>query len=171
VGHGVDLDLGLGSDASGQVELPLALTIGAWLVRDAIGPGTGAIGYSVDPGEPELPRSIREDDVALVVLGDGSACRSLKAPGYLDERAAPFDARLARVLSEGRPDLLHRELLDDTVADVAMGPAVGELKVSGVAAWDAVSWLLEGPVWDAELRYDDAPFGVGYFVAVWNRRG
>ena len=29
------------------MELPLSLTVGAWLLRDAVGPNCGAIGYSV----------------------------------------------------------------------------------------------------------------------------
>ncbi|MET9987214.1 hypothetical protein ABZ176_34075, partial [Streptomyces rochei] len=51
----------------------------------------------------------------LLVLGDASACRTLKAPGYLDERAAPFDAVC--------PDSRRRPLVYATDAAQARGPA------------------------------------------------
>src|SRR5690606_36799316 len=37
----------------------------------------------------------------LVVVGDGSARRTEKAPGYLDDRAAGFDAAIEGALSSG----------------------------------------------------------------------
>src|SRR2546425_247542 len=42
-GFGVPLEIPLGSDEPGPVELPLSLTIAAWLLRDALGPNCGAI--------------------------------------------------------------------------------------------------------------------------------
>ena len=44
-----------------------------------------------------------------------------------------------------------------------------ELMAGGAATWDAVAPAAEPLDWDAELLYDAAPFGVGYFVAVWTR--
>jgi len=44
--------------------------------------------------------------MALLVMGDGSARRSLRAPGYLDTRAAAFDAEVERTIRTGELDAL-----------------------------------------------------------------
>ena len=36
-----------------------------------------------------------EDRVAVLAMGDGSACRTEKAPGYLDDRSIDFDNSVA----------------------------------------------------------------------------
>lgn len=93
----------------------------------------------------------------VLVVANGSACRSISAPGYLDERAEPFDARLGQALAE--PDAHALEATDHQLA--------GEL-------WAATSVL---PELARELRggatvsidYDDAPYGVQYWVMRWQR--
>lgn len=165
-GYGVPCEVSLGSDEPGPVQLPLSLTIGAWLVRDAVGPNSGAIGKSVGP-DRDQPDVMAWDadstgrDIALIVMGDGSARRSTTAPGYLDERAAAYDARVASALGSGEGGRLHR-LLD------GLGE---ELLASGENTWEHVAAALEGGSYDAELLYDAAPYGVGYFVAAWTARG
>ncbi|MDQ2796738.1 MAG: hypothetical protein M3Y06_06195, partial [Actinomycetota bacterium] len=116
-------------------------------------------GWSVGPVDPELP--LLDDDVptALVVMGDGSARRAEKSPGYLDDRAVGFDARISQTLADGVGDRLHFPFGDEG------------LLAAGVPVWGAVSRLIEARDWDAELLYDDAPYGVGYFVAAWTQRG
>src|SRR6266487_653424 len=48
---GVPVDVRLGSPAcGGTLELPLSLTIGAWLAESVLGPRSGAVGFSVGPG-------------------------------------------------------------------------------------------------------------------------
>jgi hypothetical protein len=159
--YGVPVEVALGSDAPGPVELPLSLTVGAWLVRDAMGAGSGAVGWSVGPDATDAPPRLDPADVpcALVVMADGSARRSTSAPGYLDERATDHDTRLATGLREGRPPLLRE---DATLAH--------DLLVEGGAVWDRASVELAGRAWDAELLFDAAPYGVGYFVAAWIAR-
>lgn len=159
-GYGVALEVPLGRDGPGRVELPASLTVGAWLVRAALGPDTGAVGYSVADGLPDLWDDV---DRALVVVGDGSARRTEKAPGYLDERAAEFDAQIADALRRGQGNMLHPPGYPQEGLHAA-------LLVAGAPVWDAVAWLIESATWDAELLYDAAPFGVGYFVAVWTAR-
>lgn len=158
-GFGLPLEIPLGADGTGEVELPPSLTVGAWLVRDALGPESGAVATSVLEGgaPPELP----DGPCVLVVLGDGSARRSEKAPGYLDPRAADFDAALARTLGTGNAAGLSAQHL----------AGASELLVGGLAAWAAVAPLLAASEWDAELLYDAAPYGVGYLVAAWTSRG
>jgi aromatic ring-opening dioxygenase LigB subunit len=161
VGHG-DLDHDLDETAGGTLGpygvdvraggddpvLPLSLTIGAWLLDTAgwHGPRT----YST--GRPAVG-----DDVALLVMADGSNGRSEKAPGFLDERAAPFDAAIAAALADGDPEAL-----------TALDPLLGsELGSSGVAALRLLGEMARGASVTAHLRYDGAPLGVGYIVADW----
>jgi hypothetical protein len=156
-GYGVPVEIPLGSDEPGPVELPLALTIGAWLLRDALGADCGAIGHAVGPGDGRLPSV--DDDVTLLVMGDGSARRSTSAPGYFDERAAAFDGAVVDALRSGDPARLR--------PDVALGDA---LLAAGSRAWSAAASLTAPHEWDADLLYDAAPYGVGYIVASWTQR-
>ncbi len=161
-GYGVELEIPLGADEPGLLELPLSLTIGAWLLRDALGPGHGAMGLAVGMDGALTVRQLGHRPDApqvLIVMGDGSARRSPTAPGYLDERAAPFDVAVAAALSAGDPGRLR--------FDSGLGT---ELLAAGPPAWSAAAVLLAGGRYDAELLYDAAPYGVGYFVAVWTAR-
>jgi hypothetical protein len=92
-------------------------------------------------------------------MGDGSACRTLKAPGYLDERAEPYDAAVAAAL--GAADTAVLAGLDAELS--------AALKVSGRAPWQVLAGAAEGTAGlGGELLYDQAPYGVGYFVAAWS---
>jgi hypothetical protein len=161
--YGVSLDVHLGSPAcGGALELPLSLTVGAWLLADALGPSTGAVGFSVGPdfttsrAAVELLALAESERVGLVVMGDGSARRSTTAPGYLDPRAAPFDAAVEAALRDGEVEAL-------AALDEKLG---AELLAFGVPAWRAAAGVLVGD-YDAELLYAAAPYGVGYFAATW----
>jgi hypothetical protein len=163
-GFGVAVDVALhGGATAGPPELPPSLTVGAWLVRDALGPGSGTRGFSVGPdfasslAAAELQALADTSDIALVVLADGSARRSTTAPGYYDPRAAGFDAGIAAALRDGDAPALAR--LDATLG--------AELLAAGVPAWHAAADVLGGRRYRAHLAYDEAPYGVGYFVASW----
>ena len=57
-------------------------------------------------------------------------------------------------------------------ADLAIDAWLADqLLASGAPAWNATGQLLRGQSFDAELLYDDAPYGVGYFVAAWTANG
>ncbi|WP_406441922.1 class III extradiol dioxygenase subunit B-like domain-containing protein [Streptomyces sp. NBC_01613] len=174
-GFGVDVDVQLGraEDAGADVSapeaarrtLPPSLAVAAWLLRRTAWSGAPIEGLGV--GEPlaaerciEVGREIAAgaERVALLVMGDASACRTLKAPGYLDERAAPFDAEVARAL--GAADVAAVEELD---AELAY-----ELKASGRAPWQVLAGAAEGADLAGALLYEDAPYGVGYVVATWS---
>jgi len=167
-GYGLPLEVHLGAPGcGGALELPPSLTIGAWLVGDVLGPRTGAVGFSVGPdfaggrAAVELLALAESEELALLVMGDGSARRSARAPGYLDPRAVPFDDAVVAALQEG-----------DATALAALDPILGaDLLAAGVPAWRAAGGLLDGRSYDAELRYADDPYGVGYFVAIWTARG
>ncbi|MFI1166366.1 class III extradiol dioxygenase subunit B-like domain-containing protein [Streptomyces sp. NPDC020801] len=166
-GFGVELDVRLGRDtgAASERELPSSLAVAGWLLErtgwsDAPIEGLG-VGELLAPERcAAAGRDIaaRSDRVALLVMGDGSACRSLKAPGYLDERAEPFDAEVARAL--GAADLAALEALDAEPAH--------RLKASGRAPWQVLAGAAEGAGLSGALLYDDAPYGVGYLVAAWS---
>lgn len=93
----------------------------------------------------------------LLVVADGSARRGVKAPGYLDERAAPFDQRILDALRAGDPAGLAG--LDARLA--------AELMVAGRAAWQVMAGAAEGGQWQSEMHYQGDPFGVFYPVAIW----
>jgi hypothetical protein len=142
-GFGVDVRAGGGTD-----ELPLSLTIGAWLLDRAgwSGPRT----YST--GEPEVAGR-----VALLVMGDGSAKRTTTAPGFFDERAEGFDAAIASALATA-----------DAAALAGLDLALGaELWVAGTPALKTLGRMTKDAAITPRLRSNTAPFGVGYFVAEW----
>ncbi|WP_329440584.1 class III extradiol dioxygenase subunit B-like domain-containing protein [Streptomyces canus] len=166
-GFGVEVDvrLGPGQGPAPQGPLPTSLAVAAWLLDRVDWSDAPIEGLGVgEPLEPErciqTGRKIaaRAERVALLVMGDASACRTLKAPGYLDERAAPFDAEVARAL--GGADVAALKALD---AELAY-----ELKASGRACWQVLAGAAEGTDLGGSLLYEDAPYGVGYVVATWS---
>lgn len=136
--------------------MTLPFQIAAWLLRDRPDtPVRRAVMVHADGGLTMEDPKRR----ALLVLGDGSACRSVQAPGHFDERAEAYDAEVARALATA-----------DTEALAALDPELSrQLQVAGLPAWRALAAASEGE-YDAELLYDDAPYGVGYFVATWLAR-
>jgi hypothetical protein len=117
------------------------------------------------PGDVPAPKALGlgrglaglADRVGLLVMGDGSACRTVKAPGYLDNRAEPYDAAVAAALAAA-----------DTAALAGLdGELSAVLQVSGRAPWQVLAGAAEDAGLAGELLYDEAPYGVGYFVATW----
>ncbi|MEU8893752.1 class III extradiol dioxygenase subunit B-like domain-containing protein [Streptomyces sp. NPDC048442] len=172
-GFGVDLEVRLGAEtgtgpgadgAAQERTLPVSLSVAAWLLGRTDWAGAPVEGLG---GEPlaaarcaEAGREIakRADRVALLVMGDGSACRTLKAPGYLDERAEGFDAAAVRAL--GTADTAALLALDEDLAYA--------LKAAGRAPWQVLAGAGEGTGLGGQLLYEGAPYGVGYFVAAWS---
>jgi hypothetical protein len=93
----------------------------------------------------------------LLVMGDGSARRSLKAPGYLDPRAAPYDDAVEKCLESGQLAGL---------ADLDAGLAA-ELLVAGRPAWQVLAGAVGELAGSSRLHYSDDPFGVWYPVFSW----
>jgi hypothetical protein len=146
--------------------LPLSLGVGGRLLHDAGWTGPAelvAVSWAASGAEvDELARTLAgtPDDTALLLLGDGSARRSERAPGYVDERAFPFDDTVAKALDDGDARTLH-----DLDVDLAV-----ELMVSGSTAFrllGAVA-LAHGSTVHGSLAYRDDPFGVTYLVATWH---
>ncbi|MET7881364.1 class III extradiol dioxygenase subunit B-like domain-containing protein [Micromonospora sp. DT68] len=168
---GVDLDVPLvpGQPDRGAV-LPLSLTIGAWLLNHhAASPLANArvtaVQVTADAAPAELAALAGDvaaagDRVALLVLGDGSACRGEKSPGYDDPRALAYDKRVATALAGADVDGLR-----------GLDPGLSaQLKVAGWAPWQVLARAAgSAGGWRGELLYESAPYGVAYFVASWER--
>jgi hypothetical protein len=92
------------------------------------------------------------DEVALLVVADGSARRGPAAPLTDDPRAAPWDDALAAALAAGHLDV-----------DLETGEQLG----ATVGAWRAAAALTAGRGWEARLLAYEAPLGVAYLVATW----
>lgn len=154
-GLGVDLEISFGGRVRpGGHRVPLPQALGAWLLDQAGFPGT-----RVGVAPADLGRLVRDlpAPLGILAMGDGSARRSIKAPGYLDDAAGPFDAAVATALSRGDADTL-RDLDPDEGA---------RLLAAGVPVWRAVGAALSGRSITARLHLDAAPYGVGYLVASW----
>ena len=110
-----------------------------------------------------LGRSHRRGRRAGRAAGAGrrSACRSVKAPGYFDERAEPFDAG-------GGPGAGRRR----RAGAARPGPGPGRASCGAPAArrgrCSPARWRPTAGLATVALHYDDAPYGVAYFVATWS---
>lgn len=164
-GVGLEVTLGKGDPPPDTRELPASLAVAAWLLNRT--DWTAAPVEGLGLGEPLAQERCSEAGremaasagrVALLAMGDGSNCRTLKAPGYFDERAAAFDAAAARAL--GSADTEGLLALDEELAY--------ELQASGRAGWHLLAGAAEGAGLEGRLLYDDAPYGVGYLVAGWS---
>lgn len=153
--HGLDVHAG-GSD----LRLGLAHTVGAWLLDQAGWSGSRAYVGSLTPADL--------DDAAVLVVADGTATRSAAAPGHLDDRATPFDATVAAALADGDADTLGGIDLDLAAALWCQGAPAWRTVADAVAARLHTAAGEGGSVVEASLLLDDAPLGVGWFVAVWD---
>jgi hypothetical protein len=100
-----------------------------------------------------LDATDRDDgEASYLVVGNGSARRTEKAPGHLDERAAAFDDGLRAALASSDAKRLDPGLGDDLLASL-----------------DGIRRLLAvlPPGAEATIDYDDDPFGVQYWVMRW----
>jgi hypothetical protein len=146
---------------SGTGAVPLALGLGAMLLDQAGYRGPRRL-QAVGQDEPagacaELGAELAGSGARTgwLVMGDGSARRTLKAPGYLDRRAAGFDAGVERAIRAG--DLTALLELDESLA--------GDLMATGRPAWQVLAGAMPAPAPAAEVLYCDDPFGVAYLVA------
>ncbi|MDH6113073.1 hypothetical protein P3T36_005552 [Kitasatospora sp. MAP12-15] len=161
---GVDRAVRLPSGGVDGPGLSPALTVGAWLLEQS-GAALPTHACAVPTDAPTdrmlgLGQGLAglADRVGLLVLGDGSARRTLKAPGYLDERAEAYDALAAGALGAA-----------DTAALAALDPALSaDLLADGRAPWQVLAGAAQDAGLGGRLRYQDAPYGVGYFVASWS---
>lgn len=91
----------------------------------------------------------------VLVVANGSACRSEKAPGHLDAHAAAFDGALGRALRFGDGRALAG--LDEGLAE--------QLWCFDAPAFRALGRLVDGRA--GTVTYEDDPYGVQYWVVTW----
>lgn len=96
---------------------------------------------------------------ALLVIADGAATHGDAAPGRRDDRAGPFDDRLAAALAAGDPDGVGRSCADRDLASALLA-VVEPLRVLARLTED-------DPPTAAELLFRGSPYGIGYLVASW----
>jgi hypothetical protein len=142
--------------------LDLASSVGDWLL-DEVGWSGDREHHCLAPDAGvtacvSVGRLWARDDrrTALLVLADGSARRSVKAPGCLDPRAEQLDAQISHALRTADAEALLA--LDAALAQALLVAGLGPLQALAAAA---------GGRMRAELLHDEAPYGVGYFVATW----
>lgn len=141
--------------------LPPSLGVGATLL-DLAGYSGRRILQAVAEDEPvagcaSLGQTISRtaSRVGLLAMGDGSARRGPKAPGYFDERAVAFDAGTEQALRRGELDAL-----------LAISPGMAtELMATGRPAWQVLAGAMSPATPVTDVLYADDPFGVAYLVA------
>jgi hypothetical protein len=144
--------------------LPLSLVIGAQLLDRAGYAGPRVLQSIAESASPDACRDLGRDLAddaplgALLVMGDGTARRSAAAPGYLDERAEPFDTVVEQAFRDG-----------DMPALAALDPDLArDLLAVGRPAWQVLAGALAAGTParpSTRILYSDAPFGVAYLVA------
>ena len=129
----------------------------AWL-------GSGPVEILADPQGERVARALlsasggfetglRPSSTTYLVVGNGTACRTEKAPGHLDERAAAYDDALRAALTSSR----HANW-----PDIELGKGL-LASLDGIARLPEV--VPEGT--PAQVDYDDDPYGVQYWVLRW----
>ena len=136
--------------------------VGSWLVARApvTLPTTVFVAEEAFDALPTLrTASAAQGATAVLAMGDGSACRTEKAPGYLNDRAFPFDDQIAAALADVGVAAL-RDLNQEEAR---------ELLVAGRLVWPTVAQVVaEDPRnWTGDLLHRSDPYGVSYFVAIW----
>ncbi|WP_131747877.1 class III extradiol dioxygenase subunit B-like domain-containing protein [Frankia sp. Cppng1_Ct_nod] len=185
-GFGVPLSVTLGRATDPSVHaptprrptLPLSLTVGAWLLEQTswagkvTGFGVSATTAALAASEIGAELARCADRVGLLVMGDGSARRTVGAPGGFDARAQAHDDTVVAALSGG-----------DVAALGQLDPGHSrELMAAGRASWQVLAGASRPSSTQDDLHirsdthmqslrshveYVDAPYGVGYVVAFW----
>jgi hypothetical protein len=97
--------------------------------------------------------------VALLAMGDSSARRTERAPGFLDARARPYDEAVTAALASA--DVRSLAGLDAELS--------AELMVAGRAAWQVLAGAAGHGAYRGRLHIAAAPYGVCYLVVSWTR--
>lgn len=148
-------------------DLPLPVLVAGWLrgragaAADAVTIDAHVVAAGTTPDDcrrtgAELADDTGDEPTALLVVGDGAATHTPRAPGALDERAGPYDRAVADALGIGGAEALLA--LDPELSDA--------LLVAGRVPWQVLAGALPAPS-TARLLHSSAPYGVAYHVAIW----
>lgn len=138
--------------------MPLSLLVGAWLTT---GRSRSFVIVDDDMDTEDCAALGRElaasaDRVGMLVMGDGSARHTEKAPGYLDPRAHDYDEAVAAAMRSADVEMLS-----------ALDPAAArDLMVAGRAPWQVLAGAAAAGSWTADSSLE-MPYGIGYHVAAW----
>jgi hypothetical protein len=128
-----------------------------WLVEDGPADLLAATPAAHRVGAHLLGARLGPTSTGLLVVANGSAKRTAKAPGHLDDRAEAFDAAIGKALAAGDPTALGA-VDEDLARELWAWPDASAL--AGLAARvPAATWV--------QVDYDDAPYGVQYWVVRW----
>jgi hypothetical protein len=127
------------------VEVPLGLRVARALLDE--------VQYRQEIQHIDAPT---DSDRRLLVLANGSGCRSEKAPGHLDPRSFAFDERIETALAEGDSAALAG--LDAGLGRDLLATGIEPLRQLGAMRLDVAT---------ADLLYADDPYGVRYWVTTW----
>ena len=173
-GFGADVRVRLGPDDRPDRTcvdplVPLPVLVAGWLRHEA-GADDVSIEAQILPrdasrhecagvGTRLVSRAERSaDPIALLVVADGAATHTARAPGTFHPGAEAFDREVATAFATG-----------DSAALAALEPArCAELWADGRVGWQVLAALMSDPA-EARSRHFSAPFGVGYHVASWRR--
>jgi hypothetical protein len=141
---------------------PSSARLAAVTVPASLGPGAAAaIGRTLAAAAQAVGTA------GLVVMGDLSACRTERSPGAFREDAGPFDASVTEAFRSAGPARLL-DLDPARAADLLVAGRVPLQVLAGAFQDGRVAGA--GARGDPRLRgrvlYDDAPYGVGYLVAL-----
>lgn len=151
------------SDASQGDQLPMSLTIGAWLLARAGWNGhTAACALPTTTGSSDAAAlgrrlALLAPRVAIVASGDGSAALSQKAPGYVVPGAAEWQTQLTAALANA----------DCAAVLAADSQQARRFAVVGLTPWQVLAGAAVDQSWSPMLHSAQAPYGVAYVVASW----
>ncbi|CAJ1505702.1 hypothetical protein [[Mycobacterium] holstebronense] len=157
-GFGVDVAVRLSPDARQPVDLPLSALVAGW-VRGQVAPDAEVVVHCcVDPDSALVTgRRVRTEIdeggeiTGVLLVADGANTLSPTAPGGYQ----PADVECQRTL-------------DDALAGGEVAALTGlPPQVVGRAGFAALAGLLGTAPRGVTQLYRDAPYGVGYFVGVW----
>ncbi|MFI7706976.1 hypothetical protein [Nonomuraea sp. NPDC049480] len=152
---GMDVTAGLGEPV-----LPLSLTVGRRLLGDRVPDALQSVAFDATPDECRsvgVKLAEAGERVALLVMADGSACLTPRAPGRYDAAAQPYDDLIAHALAAA-----------DTAALAGLGPAEADrLWAGGRAALQVLAGAAGTGAYQGRLLMRAAPYGVGYFAGLW----
>lgn len=162
-GYGADVEVSLCPDAPGPVaELPLCAVFAGWLRGQANPQAAVSVRIHRDDLDAEESvargRLLRElvdaepEPIGILVVADGLKTLGPSAPGGDRPENVPIQAALDDALASG--DVAALSVLPDAV--------------TGRVAYQVLAGLAGSGPRSARELIRGAPYGVGYFVGVWN---
>lgn len=157
-GFGADVEVRLAPNAQRAADLPLCALVAGW-VRAQIRPDAHVVVHAcADPGAAlAVGRGMREEidrtaePVGVLVLADGANTLTPAAPG-----------------GHNPADVERQRALDDALAGGDIAALAGlPPQVVGRAGFAALAGLAGTAPRNVTQLYCGAPYGVGYFVGVW----